>query len=63
MILQLNSINGSSIFDVIWQIAIDLNGDIIGISILSFKVELKILWYLKEVYDIILKLFVSEHIS
>ena len=53
MIVQLNSINGSNINDVIWQIAVDLNGDIIGISIWLFNVELKILLSLKVVNDII----------
>ena len=63
MIVQLNSINGSNINDVIWQIAVDLNGDIIGISIWLFNVELKILLSLKVVNYIILKLFIFEHIS
>ena len=49
--------------DDIWHIALSLNGQIIGISILSSKVELKTLNSLKVVDAKILKVLLLEHSS
>ena len=60
---QINSINGSNNIEEILQIAISLNGKIIGISILSSKVEWKTFNLLKVVDAKILKVLLFEHSS
>ena len=60
---QINSINGSNNIEEILQMAISLNGEMIGISILSSKVELKTFNSLKVVEAKILKVLLIKHSS